>query len=241
VSTAASPHDYAGQDLEALADLPNYYRWILRTFAPYLSHKSILEVGAGIGNFSAHYVDAVRAAMLLEPAPNLHHKLAQRFSDRPHIKTFCGTLETLLAEQPLKDLDAALMVNVLEHIEQDGDTLRALKGTLKGDGALLIFVPALQWLYGSLDALVHHCRRYDARSLSAVVQSAGFVIEQLFYFDALGVLPWWLSGRVLRQSAFSSRAAVIYDRVVVPIASRIESRVRVPLGKNLVCVARPAY
>ena len=43
---------YEGSDLEALATLHRYQRWIVETFQPYLSGRAI-EFGAGIGNISA--------------------------------------------------------------------------------------------------------------------------------------------------------------------------------------------
>jgi hypothetical protein len=52
------------------------------------------------------------------------------------------------------------------------------------------------------------------------------------------VFPWLFAGRVLRQRSFSATAAKIYDRVIVPVASRLERWLRLPLGKNLICVAQ---
>jgi len=42
----------------------------------------------------------------------------------------------------------------------------------------------------------------------------------LHYFDVAGVFPWLIAGRVLKQRAFSVRAAHIYDRIIVPLSSR---------------------
>src|SRR5205085_1761515 len=105
----------------------------------------------------------------------------------------------------------------------------------------LIFVPAVRWLYGSLDAQVHHYRRYSRHGLARVVRRAGLELLSLRTFDGAGVVPWLVAGRVLRQRAFSPVAARIYDRWVVPVTSRMERWIRPPVGKNLICVAqRPA-
>lgn len=229
---------YEGQDLEALADLPHYNRAILEAFAPYLAGR-VLEVGAGTGNFSAYYADLVGELTLLEPAENLYPHLVERFSGQSHVRTCCALLEDFCAHRPWeKDFDAALMVNVLEHIPCDGFVVRRLTQLLRPGGALLIFVPALAWLYGTLDEMVHHCRRYSRPELRHTVEQAGLEVLHLRYFDLCGVVPWWVTGRVLKQRSFNARAARIYDRFVFPLAQCLERRLRLPLGKNLICVAR---
>jgi SAM-dependent methyltransferase len=243
VQVEQNPACYEGHDLEALADLPHYVDWILQGFAAHL-HGRVLEVGAGTGNFSVRYIDTVSEAVLLEPAQNLHPLLVTRFAGKPHVRVECGLLEEW-AERPAvegghddRPFDAAVLVNVLEHIADDEGTIQRLAELLRPGGKLLVFVPALPWLYGSLDAQVHHHRRYSRLGLTRVVEQAGLELVSLHFFDIAGVLPWLFAGRVLRQRSFSARAAFIYDRVVVPIASRLERWLCLPLGKNLLCVAQ---
>lgn len=229
------PSVYEAQDLEALGDLRNVQSWILRWLGPHLRGR-VLEVGAGIGAISQHYVDLVGEVTLVEPVPKLAAVLRARFGDRAHVSVYEGTLGGL-ARAP-GSLDAALMVNVLEHIPDDAGTLRALHGLLRPGGALALFVPAVPALYGSLDASVGHVRRYDREGLRRVVEGAGFVIETLRWLDIGGVVPWWVVGRVLRSERFSSTLARVYDRAFVPVLRAVEERVAPPIGKNLVCVAR---
>ncbi len=227
---------YAGHDLEALAHLENYTDAILHRFAPFL-HGRVLEVGAGIGNFAALYVDRIDEALLVEPAANLYPRLTERFASRPSIRCFAGILDD--AAPAPGTFDAAVMVNVLEHVRDDGATLRQLRTALRPDGRLLLFVPALPILYGALDAEMGHERRYTRASLREVVEASGFQIDTLEYFDSFGVLPWFVVGRVLRRRFVDPAGAQLYDRLVVPGLSRIERRVSLPFGKNLILVARP--
>jgi SAM-dependent methyltransferase len=129
------------------------------------------------------------------------------------------------------------MVNVLEHIEDDVAVLRQLHGMLRPGGAVLLFVPALPWLYGSLDELVHHVRRYTKPQLHAALGQAGLRVERLRYCDVLGIAPWWLAGRVLRRQRFDSAAAMAYDRFGVPLTRRVEGWMDPPLGKSLIAIA----
>jgi len=234
--------DYSGRDLEALAELPNYHAWILETFQPWLRGR-VLEVGAGTGTFSSCYVQAATEAVLVEPAHNLFSLLTARFTGKPHVRPVCGFLNDV-CQQRREDFlhgsfDAAVLVNVLEHIEDDLETLCLLEGLLGPQGTLLLFVPALPWLYGSLDAEVDHVQRYSRSRLERTVKRAGFDIVELRYFDVLGVAPWLLTARVLRVRHFNPAMAKFYDAVVVPLGRRLERHVTLPLGKNLICVARP--
>ena len=233
----ADVRHYEGQDLEALADMPNYTRWLLTPFRPHLGGR-VIEVGAGIGNVSTRWVDDAREALLVEPAANLHVTLAERLGGRPHVRTACALLEEIDPALLTLPFDSALMVNVLEHIEDDANTLGRLHQLLAPEGRLLLFVPALPFLYGSLDALVHHCRRYTAASLRAVVESAGFEVEALRYCDALGILPWLVMGRLLKRRRFDAGGVHLYDRLGVPLTALVEDRIVPPLGKSLWCVAR---
>ena len=147
-----------------------------------------------------------------------------------------GPLDTL--PEPAEPYDAAVLVNVLEHIDDDLGALRRLHAMLRPGGALLVFVPANAWLYGSLDALVGHVRRYGREELRTVVDRAGFAIDTLRWVDAGGVAPWYFVGRVLRRRKFDPAVGRLYDRAVVPLLRVVEGAVAPPIGKNLLCIAR---
>jgi SAM-dependent methyltransferase len=234
-----SEPDYVGQDLEALAEIPNYQNWILSHFRPYLRGR-VLEIGAGVGTLSAMYRDAVDSAVLLEPAPNLRERLRAKFEGDTGVTTIHDRLEDARASGKLADasFDAVVLINVLEHIDDDARMLDDIHQLLKPNGRLLLFVPALQWIYGSLDTLVGHRRRYHKPALRSLLEREGFTIEDLRYFDALGVLPWYVTGRVIKAKLFNERAARIYDTIGVPVGRLAERFVAPPVGKNLLCVAQ---
>ncbi|MGH7271608.1 MAG: class I SAM-dependent methyltransferase, partial [Polyangiaceae bacterium] len=229
---------YDGQDLEALADMQRYQRWVLESFRGRLKGR-VLEVGAGIGNLAEHYVDDAGEAVLIEPSAQLAERLQARFAGRAHVRSIAGLLEDAERDLAPASFDACILVNVLEHVEDDGAMLRRLRALLKPSGSLLLFVPALPALYGTLDALVHHHRRYTKASLRSVVESAEFTVYSLRYFDVLGIIPWLFAGRILRRQRFDEGASQLYDRFVVPIGAALERRIEPALGKNLVCIAEP--
>lgn len=242
-SLTSDAHYYEGQDLEALSILPAYQEWILERFRPHLRGK-VIEIGAGLGNISARYADLVQELLLLEPAQNLESRLRQRFEDRPNVRVCSALIETLHADIAAlpgaygAPFDTALMVNVLEHVADDASMLGYVHGALRPRGALLLFVPACPWAYGTLDEKVGHLRRYTLGGLARLVQSAGFSIETIRYFDLLGLLPWFFEGRIRKAVSFSPRLATLYDRILVPFARAMERHVTPPVGKNLLCIAR---
>jgi hypothetical protein len=108
---------------------------------------------------------------------------------------------------------------------------------LKPGGTICVFVPALPGLYGTADVSMGHHRRYQKAQLLETVRNAGFTVTKCRYFDLLGILPWWLSFRILKKETLNPTQVSLYDRIVVPVISRIERQLNLPAGKNLLTVA----
>ena len=176
--------------------------------------------------------------MALEPAGNVFADLASFAAVTPRVAAHQQTLREYQAavDEPF---DAAVYLNVLEHVEDDAGELRRVAATLRPGGALLVFGPALEWLYSELDYKAGHYRRYSVARLRRLVRAAGFEIVSLRYFDVLGVLPYFVAYRLLRRPAISGSTMWGYDRLLVPVSRRLQQTVpRPPLGKNVVLVAR---
>ncbi|MCB1689393.1 MAG: class I SAM-dependent methyltransferase [Halioglobus sp.] len=228
--------EYFGKDLEAMSFAHNYHRWIASELAPYLG-EHVAEVGAGIGNFSQFLLDAgARQLSAFEPSSNMYPVLEEKFSQVPSVDTYNSFFEDE-SGRFAGSFDAVAYVNVLEHIEDDRLALQHAHKSLRSNGHLLIFVPALKFLYSELDRKVGHFRRYSKRELTDVVTSAGFRIESCRYFDVMGIIPWYVAFVLLKQTTTGTNVT-LYDRIVVPVMRRIENVVTPPVGKNLLLVAR---
>lgn len=232
---------YSGEELDALADARNYYRWLIGRFEPHLGPR-VVEVGAGIGTFAEWILGTgkVERLTLIEPAANNYPQLERRFRDDTRVRTVQGYLEGEQESEgeQVQDQDALIAVNVLEHVEDDAAFLEAAWRTLRPGGALLIFVPAGRWNFGSLDHAFEHFRRYDRKTLRRRLEAAGFRIETLRYANSIGVLAWFVTGRVLRRRTLDAASVKLYDRIVVPWLMALEDRVAPPLGQSLLAVAR---
>lgn len=93
-------------------------------------------------------------------------------------------LERSAASIPDASLDCVVMMDVLEHVEQEGPLLRDVRRTLKPGGALLVTVPAYQRLFFAHDAFMKHFRRYNRRQLRRVLEAEGFAVTRTFHFYA---------------------------------------------------------
>ena len=231
---------YAGRDLESMSFARNYHRWILDLFAPHLGRR-LVEVGAGTGSFSELLIERAPESLALVEPSAMFGRLRERAAGwrtrtrvRLYNDTFAGAAARLAeGGRP----DSIIYVNVLEHVEDDEAELRLVRDTLAEGGRLFLFVPAFAWLYGSFDRQVGHRRRYTRRGLARACERAGLRVVRSVYFDAAGVLPWWVKYRLLRSEEMEPAAVRFYDRFCVPALRRVEAVVPPPLGKNVLLVA----
>lgn len=91
-----------------------------------------------------------------------------------------------------------VLLDVLEHIEDDVATLRALGGLLDPEGKLLLTVPAFPFLWCKHDDLHHHKRRYTARTLTQAIEAAGLKVQYLSYFN-MWLFPLVAAVRVVQK------------------------------------------
>jgi len=234
---AQMSNTYEGSDLEALSTLGRYQDWIIQNFRPYL-HGRTVEFGAGLGNTSVLLRPLVSELDLVEPSVNLAMRLKTRFADDDRVQVKAEPLETHIPTIDDASYDSIVLVNVLEHIEDDAAALLELMRILRPGGHLLLFVPAMQFLFSKLDALHGHYRRYELDILNARTQEAGFEIIQSRYFDSVGVLPWWLLNTLMGATAFNPFLIRVYDAVLAPLSRGIDSLIAPPFGKNILLVAK---
>jgi SAM-dependent methyltransferase len=234
---------YTGRELEAMAEASNYHRWILAVFKPFLG-RHVVEVGAGLGSFSALILGQhpCETLSLVEPSDEMHRELAER-TWRTHTTTQVETYHANFIDaasliKARQTPDSVIYVNVLEHIADDVLELETVRQTLSDDGRIFLFVPALQWLYGAFDERVGHVRRYSKRQLEDKLERSGFKTLRSSYFDLAGVAPWWIKYRLLKSATMGQRGVKFYDRFIVPAARRIESISSPPIGKNVIVIAQ---
>ena len=227
--------EYSGSELDSLAEAKNYYSWVLRQFEPYLG-ETVIEVGAGIGTFSEFLMKSPRVSKLvaIEPASNTLPHLNARFAGNENVEVRPGYLSDHFSGLSANALAA---VNVLEHVQDDKAFLEQAYAAIVPGGHLLLFVPALPAIYGSLDKVFEHYRRYTKSSLRKVIESAGWKPRRIAYMNFPGIAAWFMAGKVLQKTSIAPGDAKIYDRLVVPWLSKLEGMIPPPIGSNLIAIA----
>lgn len=231
VPAVAGEHD-ANLDV-ADEQSPNYLRWIADLVQPHLG-RSVLELGAGIGSITELWADG-HVVLATDLSTDCVLALRARFAASPNVS---------VAQTDLRELtdageryDSIVMINVLEHIEDDAGVLAALPALLAPGGRIVIYVPALNALYGRWDRKVGHYRRYSKWRLHEVADLAGLDLVELRYVNALAIAAWIAFSRTDVERTQSASLS-IWDRTGVPISRALEQRIRVPLGLNLLAVLR---
>lgn len=154
------------------------------------------------------------------------YRLAETLPGVPLIR-----FDLLQCPLPNQSIDLLVMLNVLEHIEDDIGALQKAFNLLKPGGSLIIEVPAGPYLYDSYDAELRHFRRYSAKELHNKLVSVGFDVRRKSHlgfvvfpaFVAVKLLTKWFSLRkktaVVREQATSTA-----DNKLIKIAMEFETK-----------------
>ena len=232
--------EYSGVDILAhLACSPKTAKRVVSLFSKYLGSR-VLEVGGGLGQISEVLVEDDIDLLTLEPDPHLFCKLEEKFRTLTTFEVQNLTVESLLVEGRFAaEFDSAIYINVLEHIADDNSELINVGKFLKTGGNVVVFSPALPILYGTMDGLSGHFRRYTKSELIGLVKDSGFDVIHVEYFDFVGIFPYFFMYRLLKVRTIGSGGMFVYDNIILPISTVLGRLTRGRLiGKNLLIVGR---
>lgn len=147
-----------------------------------------------------------------------------------------------------KSYDIVGAFDVLEHIEDHRGALLEWKRVLTDDGAVVLTVPAYQWLWSEHDVSLHHKRRYTMRSLLAVAAEAGLTPEKKSYaigFSLPLVAGFRFAGKFLRRKTDAETSYVPVPRPVnslftalLRLEARMHNSVALPAGTSVIATLR---
>lgn len=225
--------DIATEALKTLALTNNYNQWIFELFMPY-SGEEILEVGCGLGNLTQFFKKVAKVTCIDKNPLFIEHMKI----DHPDLEFyhFDITEENILFLAN-KGFDMVLCVNVLEHIRDDEKALSNMFKLLKPGGRLLLYVPALNFLYGTIDRNAGHFKRYDKAELEKKLKRIGFHIERIFFHNFLGALGWFINGRILKRKKLPILQTILFDKFT-PIFAGLERKIKPPFGLSLVTTCK---
>lgn len=222
---------YTGEEnLEAMSEAKNYNDFLLSFVNHDIKDQKarILDFGAGSGTYADMLKKKGISVECLEPDSKLKDKL-----EKKGYKTFKD-----IKELRPNSYEIIYALNVFEHIEDDKVAMITLAKKLKKGGKLVIYVPAFQALFTSMDKKVGHYRRYRKNRLDDHARDAGLNVKELYYCDPLGF------GAALTFKYFGNKDGVVspssvkfYDRFIFPASKIVQPIFKQFIGKNVVLIA----
>lgn len=210
--------------------------------------KVILEIGCSSGYLLEALLEAFPSYSIMgaDVVKQPLYDLAKKKLGIPLLR-----FDLLKCPLPNNCIDVLVMLNVLEHIEDDQLALKKAYHLLKPDGIVVIEVPAGQYLYDQYDRELKHFRRYSSKELCKKLENAGFIITRKTYLGFLA-FPLFalvkLKNKLIDRKHLDSRKYVIKSasntsksfllKLLFFIEFKFLSKIETPFGIRVVVVAR---
>lgn len=208
--------------------------------------EPVLDVGGGNGLFTKYLQDKNISSILLEPGVSGALNAVGNGVEQ----VINGSLYD--AGVLSSSVGSVVLLDVLEHIEDDEKFLLELNRILREDGQLFLTVPAFQYLYSSFDKEVGHFRRYTLASLEEKMVRNGFIIDYKSYFFSFLPLPI-LIGRFLvnkfkkkskrKSTGHMKKSGLIgglLQALLWPEQVMIKKKLKIPFGSSCLIIAKKA-
>src|ERR1700723_1036991 len=191
---------HGGEILQRLNRAPRFTRWMADVIQPYTGNR-ILEIAAGISTLTLNLVPRT-LYWATDVNSEYLDSLERLRANRPYLSVAYVDATSADSFPVEPSFDTVIFLNVLEHIADDLGALRNVRDALESGGRAIVLVPNGPGLFGTLDEVLGHCRRYTETQLVEVAQAAGLKVERILKFNRAGVVAWWLNGRILRRTTF---------------------------------------
>lgn len=219
--------------LDSLDGAHNYAEWIFELIEPHLGDE-VLEVGAGHGTFTEMLARKAGRVVACDLSERCADRLRERFSGDEHVEVLNGSIDSAATHGLF---DSVVLINVLEHIEDDDGALRDARSLLKRGGRIVLWVPAFSFLYSDFDRRIGHHRRYNRTRLRTQLADVGYEVQAASYVNAVGAVAWLMVARLLHRTPTDGAPVRVFDKYFVPVLKRLERRWRPPFGQSVLAIA----
>jgi 2-polyprenyl-3-methyl-5-hydroxy-6-metoxy-1,4-benzoquinol methylase len=177
-----------------------YYRAkaaALRAMVGGLRPQRLLDVGAGSGFFSRHLLGrGAQSALCVDIG-----------YERDRDESEAGKPVLYRRDCDQTDCDLVLMMDVLEHVDDDAGLVRHYAGKVPSGAHFLATVPAFRFLWSGHDVFLEHKRRYTLAEIEQVMRAAGLeVVKGAYYFGL--VFPLAAAVRLATRGDVQSRSSL---------------------------------
>ena len=214
-----------------------YFAWQVEQFEGHLGNR-IADVGCGPGNYASVLNDR-DLYLAVDIDPDMIALVNDEFGAIPSVRAICGDITDPNFAEILKEykIETIVSANLIEHIEDDGTALSMMSEVLSPGGTLCLLVPAFQFLFGTLDTLDGHYRRYTKSLLLERMSHLPMEVVRLHYFNSAGALGWWYKGRVRKATRQEDENYAVMNKII-PLLRQLERAVKPPIGLSLIAVFR---
>ena len=192
--------EYGSQILGRLNRAPRFTKWMADVIRPYIGER-VLEIGAGTGNLTLQLIPR-KLYYASDINPHYLTYLQNLIPDHPYLRVGYTDGEKHDSYPVEEKFDTVICLNVVEHLENDFGALRNIWDALEENGRAIVLVPCGPGLFGTLDEVLGHYRRYTKKQFTELAVRSGFHLEALLSFNRAGSPAWWLNARVLRRKTF---------------------------------------
>jgi len=221
---------YPGKELELFDHATIFQRYIFFLIKKFLK-KYILEVGAGIGSFTKHYIKSNKKILLTDLDTSNFIFLKKKYLKLNNIKVLKNKTNKINNK-----FDNIIYLNVLEHIKNDKKEINIAMSKLNKEGYLIILVPAHQKLYTKFDKEIGHYRRYGINFFKKN-KPRNANIQKLVYLDFVGYFLYFLNKLFFKKEIYPSLTKIIlWDKIFVPITIVLDFIFFYKFGKNILCI-----
>ena len=202
--------DVGDSALDALAAAPHFNRWMAETVRPFV-YGTAMEIGAGIGNLS-HVLSGYCDRYIASDNDREHVAGLRRHARLEAVHADLESYDDFRAYR--ESIDSVVCLNVLEHVQDDIAGLENIFHTLRPGGKAVILVPEGMSIFGTLDEVLKHCRRYSEAGLISKLERVGFQVERILHFNRITRPGWYVNGRLLKRRAVGRLQIRLFDKTV---------------------------
>jgi SAM-dependent methyltransferase len=171
------------------------------TIRPFCGRR-VLEIGSGTGNLTRQLIPRDRY-VASDINPLYLSTLRGLTADRPYLDvTLTDVTRGDSFPRVEGGFDTVVCLNVVEHVDDDLGALANIRSVLAPGGRAIVLVPQGPEIFGTLDEVLGHKRRYTRATLEKLAGDAGFAVERVVEFNRVGRPAWWLNGKLLGRRTF---------------------------------------
>jgi 2-polyprenyl-3-methyl-5-hydroxy-6-metoxy-1,4-benzoquinol methylase len=216
------------------------------------AHPFVLEVGCSGGYLLGDMASAMPQATIVGADYTLGNlrSLHTSFPRTPLVQ-----FDLTRCPLPSESFDAVVLLNVLEHIRDDGMAVQQSARLLRPRGILVIEVPAGPELFDGYDAFLQHHRRYSMPLLEEICKDAGLKTLSKSHLGFMLYPPFWAAkkfrrmlrrdhnadnSQMVRQSITATQKANALGTTLMRIEAALRRMAYLPFGIRCLLTAQKA-